>query len=319
MLKSARDPISLIKAKPTHKFLSLLGHGPRYTGESPVPPDRSGIALATRGNPPYPLRRGRRGRSLAPALCYALRGLRSELWLPPALASLGWARPRFGAGLPPLPPLRSCVLRASAAWAPARSPLAGSGARSRQFLLSAFAPAPLRYAAAAPALGAAALSAHPCPPSPRPADPRGSRYAPFGRAVAAAPRSSFFRSWSSWAAARFNLFPPLSRPMQNRGLRLSAWSGRSCCSSLARRCPCRAPAGGTVPPAPCGTPFRARRGLRLASCPSPALATLGTSVVATLRFFSASTLSRVHGVHAFPLGAVARGLPYSRHDRVPAG
>ena len=258
-------------------------------------------------------------RGVAPALCYALQGLRLELWLPPALASLGWARPRFGAGLPPLPPLRSCVLRASAAWAPARSPLAGSGTRSRQSLLSAFAPAPLRYAAAAPALRATALSAHPCPPSPRPADPRGSRYAPSGRAVAAAPRSSFFWSWSSWAAARFNLFPPLSRPLQNRDFRLSALSGRSCCSSLTRRCPCRAPAPGVLPGAPFGTPFRARRGLRLASCPSSALATLGTSVVATLRFFSAGALIRVHGVHAFPLGAVARGLPYSRHDRMPAG
>ena len=46
LMKSAHDPISLIKAKPTHKFLSLLGHSPRYTGESPVPPDVAADAAA---------------------------------------------------------------------------------------------------------------------------------------------------------------------------------------------------------------------------------------------------------------------------------
>ena len=109
------------------------------------------------------------------------------------------------------------------------------------------------------------------------------------------PRLAGFRNFPPPAGARLppcatrsaaaKYFPPLSRPLQNRGHRISAWSGRSGCSSLTRRCPCRAPAPGVLPGAPFGTPFRGAGALRCPRCPSSALATLGTSVSASLPHF----------------------------------
>lgn len=81
-----------------------------------------------------------------------------------------------------------------------------------------------------------------------------------------------------------------------------AWSGLF---AGAPRCPFRAPGPGATGP-PRGTP---RAG---------ALATLGTAVVATLRFFSAGAACSGQGLRGFPPGAVARGLPPSTPARAPA-
>lgn len=92
--------------------------------------------------------------------------------------------------------------------------------------------------------------------------------------------------------------------------RLCAWAltsaGRVGCSGLSPRCPCRAPAPGATG-APGGTPLVG------------ALATLGTAVVATLLFLSATAWSRGAGHDPVSRSRYPRSrLPGQAPPRMPA-
>ena len=117
---------------------------------------------------------------------------------------------------------------------------------------------------------------------------------------------------------------------QNRALNVVGSSGLPCFSAVLGS-PCQGAGGLRMrarPPARRaaygfdGTPRRPLRGALghgVPALPPPLSAVgLGTAVAASPRFLSATALSSARAFHAFPLGAVARGLPHSMPARMPA-